>query len=233
MKDLRLIGVEALLRWQHPELGVISPVEFIPIAENSGQVMQIGEWVLRTAVCQLKDWFDRGFGPMTMAVNLSAVQFLHPELPDRVKQILDEAGLPPQYLELELTENIAMCNPLAAVEVMNCLHKNGIRLSIDDFGTGYSSLDYLNRFRICKLKIDRSFVSKNAESAEDRAVVGTIIGLANSLGIQTVAEGVETEKQMSFLREKGCDEAQGYYLCKPLPVGQIETFIRDKFAMAQ
>ncbi|MFA6033976.1 MAG: EAL domain-containing protein [Myxococcota bacterium] len=228
MKDLRITGVEALLRWQHPELGMIPPLEFIPIAESSGQILKIGEWVLRSAVRQSKDWLDSGLAPMTMAVNLSAAQFLNPGLPEQVKKILDEAGLPPQYLELELTENVAMGNPSTSIEVMNRLHAIGVRMSIDDFGTGYSSLDHLNRFRAYRLKIDRSFVSSNDESSKDRAVAGAIISLAGSLGLQTVAEGVETLEQLAFLREKGCNEAQGYYLCVPLPAGQLEAFIREK-----
>ena len=154
----RIIGVEALLRWQHPELGSISPAEFIPIAESSGQIIAIGEWVLRQALSQLRAWMDDGLAPITMAVNLSAVQFRHPRLPELVGQILDEAGVAARYLKLELTEGVTMDDPLSAIAIMDKLQALGISLSIDDFGTGFSSLGYLKRFKINKLKIDQSFV---------------------------------------------------------------------------
>ena len=228
MKDGRIIGAEALLRWQHPELGAISPAEFIPIAESSGQILPIGEWVLRTAVRQMKAWMESGLEPMIIAVNLSAVQFRHANLPQMVTRILDEAKLPPQHLELELTEGVAMDNPLAAIAVMDDLHARGIRMSIDDFGTGYSSLSYLKRFQVYKLKIDQSFVREITVDPEDKAIVGAIISLANSLGMQTIAEGVETEGQLAFLRERGCDEAQGFYFSKPLPAEEFEAFVRHR-----
>ena len=216
LQDGRLIGIEALLRWQHPELGMIAPADFIPIAEDSGQILQIGEWALRSAVQQMKAWVDNGLTPMAMAVNLSAVQFRHPHLPERVTQILDEVKLPPQYLELELTESVAMDDAPAAIAVMDKLHEHGIRMSIDDFGTGYSSLSYLKRFNVHRLKIDQSFVRGIGEDPEDRAIVRAIISLADSLGLLTIAEGVETEEQLTFLREQGCNEVQGYYFSKPL-----------------
>ncbi|MDP2761569.1 MAG: EAL domain-containing protein [Sideroxyarcus sp.] len=228
MQDGRIIGAEALLRWQHPELGMVSPAEFIPIAEASGQILPIGEWVLRSAANQMKTWMDNGLEPMTIAVNLSAVQFRHAHLPELVTQILDEVKLPPQYLELELTEGVAMDDPLGAIAVMNNLYERGIRMSIDDFGTGYSSLSYLKRFKVYKLKIDQSFVRDITEDPEDKAIVVAIISLASSLGLQTIAEGVETEGQLAFLREKGCNEVQGYYFSKPLPAEQFEAFVRGK-----
>lgn len=228
LQDGRIIGAEALLRWQHPELGSVSPAEFIPIAESSGQILKIGEWVLRTAARQMKSWMDSGLGQMTIAVNLSAVQFRHPHLPELVMQILEEAKLSPQYLELELTEGVAMHDPLGAIAVMDSLHERGIRMSIDDFGTGYSSLSYLKRFKVYKLKIDQTFVRDITDDPEDRAIVSAIISLANSLGLQTIAEGVETEGQLAFLREQGCNEVQGYYFSKPLPAEQFEAFVRDK-----
>ena len=230
LKDGRIIGVEALLRWQHPELGTISPAEFIPVAEDSGLILPIGEWVLRTAVRQMKAWMDSGLEPMVIAVNLSAVQFRHVHLPNLVTQILDEERLPPQYLELELTEGVAMDNPLGAIAVMDGLHERGVRMSIDDFGTGYSSLSYLKRFQVYKLKIDQSFVRDITVDPEDRAIVGAIISLAKSLGMQTIAEGVETEGQLAFLRKKGCNEVQGYYFSKPLPAEEFEAFIRHRMA---
>lgn len=226
LHDGRIIGVEALLRWQHPELGTVSPSEFIPIAEASGQILQIGEWVLRSAVHQLKDWIDSGLEPMVIAVNLSVVQFRHAQLRELVMQILEETGLPPQYLELELTEGIAMDDPFRAIAVMDDLHEHGIRMSIDDFGTGYSSLAYLKRFQIYKLKIDQSFVRDIVDDPEDRAIVAAIVNLANSLGMQTIAEGVETSEQLEFLRLQGCNEVQGYYFSKPLPADQFESYVR-------
>ena len=227
LQDGHMVGAEALLRWHHPELGTISPVEFIPIAEDSGQILAIGEWVLRSAVRQLKQWLDAGMRPMVMAVNLSAVQFRHPNLIDLVTRILDEAALPPEYLELELTEATAMDDPLGAIAVMSQLHERGVRMSIDDFGTGYSSLSYLKKFKVYKLKIDQSFVRDISEDPDDKAIVTAIINLASSLGMHTIAEGVETASQLAFLRLQGCDEVQGYYFSKPLPKAQFEAFARN------
>ncbi|MDP1925098.1 MAG: EAL domain-containing protein, partial [Thiobacillus sp.] len=224
--DGRINGVEALLRWQHPELGMVAPADFIPLAEESGQILKIGEWVLRSAIRQIKAWMNDGLVPMVMAVNLSAVQFRHPHLPELVTQILDEEKLAPQYLELELTESVAMDDAPAAIAVMDRLHARGIRMSIDDFGTGYSSLSYLKRFKVYKLKIDQSFVRDISKDPEDRAIVAAIISLANSLGLQTIAEGVETEGQLAFLRDQGCDEVQGYYYSKPLTAESFAAFVR-------
>ena len=215
-------GVEALLRWQHPTLGHISPVEFIPIAEDSGQIIAIGEWVLRTAAKQMKQWLDKGMLLSVIAVNLSALQFRHPNLLFQITKILDEEGLPPHYLELELTERVAMYKPEEAIAIMQTLNKKGIRLSIDDFGTGYSSLSYLKRFPISKLKIDRSFVSHVQEDSDDRAIISTIIDLANNLGLMTIAEGVENEQQLEFLRMQGCNEVQGYFFSPPTTAEEIE-----------
>lgn len=228
MQDGRVIGAEALLRWQHPELGNVSPAEFIPIAEESGLILPIGEWVLRRVAQQAKQWMDNGQAAITIAVNLSAVQFRQARLSELVMQILEETGLPPQYIELELTESVAMDDPLSAIAVMGALHACGIRMSIDDFGTGYSSLSYLRKFKINKLKIDQSFVRDLCEDSESRAIVTAIITLASSMGFQTIAEGVETAGQLAFLRLQGCDQVQGYYFSKPLPVQQFEAFIRER-----
>jgi EAL domain-containing protein (putative c-di-GMP-specific phosphodiesterase class I) len=224
MKDGRVIGAEALLRWQQPEQGSISPVEFIALAEESGQILEIGEWVLRTAVAQLKQWLQNGFPPMIMAVNLSTIQFRHPDLPDMVTRILDEAGVPHSALELELTEATAMDNPDTAIAIMNRLHLRGIRMSIDDFGTGYSSLSYLKKFKVSKLKIDQSFVSDISNNPDDKAIVTAIINLAKSLGLKTIAEGVETVSQLDFLRLQGCNEVQGYFFSQPLSADAFEQY---------
>jgi len=226
MDGKRVVGVEALLRWKHPELGMVSPGEFIPLAENNGQIISIGSWVLRTAVQQLKSWIDAGLVPMVMAVNLSAVQFRHVNLPDQISAILEEAQVAPEFLELELTESVAMGNPLAAVAVMDKLHGLGVRMSIDDFGTGYSSLSYLKKFNIYKLKIDQSFVRDIATDEDDRAIVSAIIQMAHSLGFSTIAEGVETPAQRNFLQERQCDEVQGFLYARPMAPELIEAFIK-------
>jgi len=226
LQDGRVIGVEALLRWQHPGMGMISPVEFIPIAESTGQIISIGEWVLRTATRQLKEWIDNGIPPMMVAVNLSAVQFRQNDLPALIDRVLHEVNLPHHLLELELTEAATMDNTKAAVNMMNKLYELGIRMSIDDFGTGYSSLGYLKQFNVYKLKIDRSFVRDITSDPGDRAIVTAIINMAASLNLKTIAEGTETAQQLDFLRSQGCDEAQGYYFSKPLPAKQLEVFAR-------
>ena len=229
----KIVGIEALLRWTHPEFGSVSPNEFIPIAEESGQILLLGEWVLRTAAMRMKQWINMGFPPMSVAVNLSAVQFHHENLSRLVQTIIDEVQLPPWYLELELTEGVAAQNPLKAIEIMNDLFEKGIRLAIDDFGTGYSSLSYLKRFKVYKLKIDQSFIRDIGLDVGDKAIVQTIIALAKSLGLKTIAEGVETKEQLDFLRENGCDEVQGYYFSKPLSVDDFENYIRNYLTKEQ
>jgi EAL domain-containing protein (putative c-di-GMP-specific phosphodiesterase class I) len=182
---------------------MISPSEFIPLAESSGQIIEIGEWVLRTATRQTKEWMERGFLPMVVAVNVSAIQFRQLNFTTLVTDILDEIGLPPEYLELELTEAVTMHNPKLAIDIMNKLHAQGVRMSIDDFGTGYSSLSYLKKFKVYKLKIDQSFIRDIATDSEDRAIVTAIIDMAGNLGLHTIAEGVETAEQLAFLRLHG------------------------------
>jgi diguanylate cyclase (GGDEF)-like protein len=226
MTNGHIIGVEALLRWQHAELGTLSPSEFIPIAERSGQIIKIGEWVLRTAVEQLKTWLANGLPPMTIAVNLSAIQFRHTDLLGLVSSILDSAQLAPQYLELELTESIAMDNPKKAITLMNALHASGVRMSLDDFGTGYSSLSCLKQFKVYKLKIDQSFVREISTDADDKAIVSAIIQMSHSLGFRCIAEGVETAEQFAFLKTAGCDEVQGYYFSPPLPADEFEAYVQ-------
>lgn len=223
-KDGKIIGAEALLRWHHPDHGNISPLEFIPILEENGLILLIGEWVLRTAVSQAKEWMEQGSQPIIMAVNISAVQFRHLSLPDTVSSILRDVGLSPEYLELELTESVAMHDPQKAIDVMNNLHDRGIRMSIDDFGTGYSSLSHLKKFKVYKLKIDQSFVRDITIDQEDKAIVSAIISMAKRLGLQTIAEGVETAEQLEYLQQEGCDEIQGYFYSKPLSAKEFEVF---------
>lgn len=225
--DGHIIGAETLIRWQHPELGMISPPEFITVAENTGQIARIGEWVLRSAAKQMKEWLDSGLPIAVIAVNISAMQFRDTKFPELVTSILDELNLPHYCLELELTEATAMDNPEAAVTMMDKLDSLGIRMSIDDFGTGYSSLSYLKRFKVYKLKIDRSFVRDITEDAEDKAIVAAIINMASSLGVRTIAEGVETAGQLAFLRLQGCNEVQGYYFSKPMPAEKFAAYVKE------
>ncbi len=220
-----IVGVEALLRWEHPQLGQVSPIEFIPIAESNGLILPIGQWVIRSAINQLATWMQRGMAPMIMAVNLSTIQFRHAELPQFVTQCLSDAQLPAELFELELTESAAMANPQAAVATLADLARRGIRLSIDDFGTGYSSLSYLKRFAVYKIKIDQGFVRDITDDPDDKAIVGAIISMARSLGIQTIAEGVETEAQLEYLRQEGCNEVQGYLFSKPMTADAFESYI--------
>ena len=221
-----IIGAEALLRWEHPELGPVSPAEFIPVAESSGMILPIGEWVLRTATRQLMEWMQAGHA-LTMAVNLSLVQFRQADFPQLIDSILAETQLPAHCLELELTEGVAMTDPAAAIAIMDRLHQCGVLLSIDDFGTGYSSLSHLKKFKVYKLKIDQSFVRDIADDPDDRAIVSAIISMADSLGMQTIAEGVETPGQLAFLQAQGCAEVQGYFYSRPVPAPRFQQLLEQ------
>ncbi|MGP1716139.1 MAG: putative bifunctional diguanylate cyclase/phosphodiesterase [Methylophilus sp.] len=221
----KLVGLEALLRWQHPKLGAVSPAEFIPLAESSGLIISIGSWVLEQAVQQIRQWQQAGIADMCVSVNLSSVQFRNPGLPVLIQEILQRYDVEPKFLELELTEGVALENPEGAVSMMDTLDKLGIRMSIDDFGTGYSSLSYLKKFKVCKLKIDQSFVRDISTDDEDKAIVIAIIHLARSLGLKTIAEGVETAEQKAFLLSHGCDEIQGYLLSKPMSSQHATAFL--------
>jgi EAL domain-containing protein (putative c-di-GMP-specific phosphodiesterase class I) len=227
-----LTGLEALVRWQHPELGMVSPGEFIPLAEVNGQILDIGAWVLREAVTQLKAWMDAGMAPTVVAVNLSAVQFRDPQLPELVRSALQLSGLPPHCLELELTESVATGQPAAAIAMMQRLHDLGVRLSIDDFGTGYSSLNYLKRFPIHTLKIDQSFVRDISTDEDDRAIVQAIVQLAKALSLTTIAEGVETLEQARFLQHQGCDVVQGFLYSRPLAPAALQTWLAQRTLVA-
>jgi diguanylate cyclase (GGDEF)-like protein len=213
-------GVEALLRWKHPERGMISPAKFIPLAERSGLIIPIGEWVLNEACRQAKSWFDEGY-PLVVAVNLSVLQFKRGNLLETVAHALENSGLPPSLLELELTESILLQDQEAAIETIAELKKRGIKLSIDDFGTGYSSLSYLKRLAVDKLKIDQSFVRDLASNPEDAAIARAIILLGHALQLTVIAEGVETKAQLDFLKNEGCDEVQGFYFSRPVPAAEI------------
>jgi diguanylate cyclase (GGDEF)-like protein len=222
-----IIGVEALLRWQNPARGLVSPAEFIPIAEESGLIVPIGEWVLRTACAQNQVWQADGLPPLKMAVNLSARQFKQQNLVGMVAQVLKETRLDATYLELELTESLVMENVQQVIAILQQLHDMGITLSVDDFGTGYSSLNYLKRFPIDALKIDQSFVRDLVFDSDDAQITRAIISLADSLHLSVIAEGVETQEQFDYLQANGCDEIQGYYFSPPLPADALTKLLQE------
>ncbi|MBP1931674.1 putative bifunctional diguanylate cyclase/phosphodiesterase [Ammoniphilus resinae] len=230
IRNHEVIGVEALIRWNHPETGFISPAEFIPLAEETGLIVPIGEWVLYTACLQNKAWQDAGFNPMRMSVNLSARQFRQADIDVLVARVLKETGLDPQYLDLEITENMSMFDVDMTTEILQKLKRLGVSISIDDFGTGYSSLNYLKRFPIDSLKIDQSFVHDIHSDTDDAAIVKAILAMAHSLDLKVVAEGVETERQLSFLKEQRCDQAQGYYFNRPLSAEHLESMLMKQGA---
>lgn len=223
----QVVGAEALLRWLHPELGMISPAEFIPIAEETGVILPLGEWVLRAVCVQAKAWQEAGLPAITVAGNLSARQFRQENLVAVVRRALDQAGLESRYLELELTESMVMEDPEKASGVLRQLKSIGVKLSLDDFGTGYSSLSYLTRFPIDCLKIDRSFVRDIPINSDDTAIAMTVIAMAHSLKLRVTAEGVETADQLEFLRAQGCGEMQGYYFSRPLPAEEFAELLRS------
>lgn len=222
-----IVGVEALIRWQHPQWGLISPAEFIPLAEETGLIIPIGEWVLREACRQNKEWQDAGLTPLRIAVNISSRQFQQSGFVELVSRVLKDTGLEPQYLELELTESIVQ-NSAYAISIMHKLKEMGIFLSIDDFGTGYSSLNYLKLFPIDSLKIDQSFTRNLLQDSKDEALVHTIINMAHNLGLKVIAEGVETGEQLQYLLLRHCHEAQGYYFSKPVPAESISNLLGSK-----
>ncbi|PLX96829.1 MAG: hypothetical protein C0621_01215 [Desulfuromonas sp.] len=212
----QLVGCEALVRWQHPERGLIMPGEFIPLLEETGLILPLGDWVLKTACQQAKEWLDAGFASCRMAVNISSAQFRKAGFLDELDAVLSVTGLPPSLLELELTESLVMERSDKSRELLAGIRERGIQLSIDDFGTGYSSLSYLKNFPIQRIKIDRSFITDVVHSQDDAAIVEAIILMARSLGLKVIAEGVETVDQIDFLRHRQCEEVQGYYFSKPL-----------------
>ena len=223
----RVIGAEALLRWQNPELGAIPPATFIPLAEDTGLIIPIGDWVLRTACRQSSRWQKAGLPPLTMAVNLSPRQFWNPGLIGSVTQILQETGLEPSCLELEITESMMMRDINSAVSMLKELKRIGVKLSIDDFGTGYSSLNHLRSFPFDKLKMDISFVREITSDPGSAAIAKTIISLAHNLNLQVIAEGVETKAQLSYLRNQGCDAMQGYFFSKPVSAQEFAQLLLE------
>ena len=225
----RIIGLEALLRWQRPEHGLVSPGEFIPLLEETGLIVPVGEWVLHTACRQGRIWQQAGLPPIRIAVNLSALQFRQPDLVGMVARILAETGFDPvtQGLELELTESLLMKNVGETVATLHRLHEMGVKLSIDDFGTGYSSLSYLKRFPLNSLKIDQSFVRDLSSNPDDAAIVSAIIALGHGLKLSVIAEGVETAGQLAYLRELKCDEMQGFLFSRPVPASEITQLLQE------
>ncbi|MDX0423394.1 EAL domain-containing protein [Sinorhizobium medicae] len=221
----RIFAAEALLRWNHPVRGIISPSVFIPLAEETGLIVPIGDWALRAACRQLKAWQDAGLPPLIISVNVSARQFRERNWASRVAEILKETGLEARYLELELTESLIMQDVPGAIATMHALEAIGVHLAIDDFGTGYSSLSALKRFPVRRLKIDRSFVTDIPLDADDMAITYAIISLAQKLGLRVIAEGVESEAQVEFLQKAGCDEIQGYFFSRPLSAEAFESLL--------
>ena len=226
-RDNRVVGVEALIRWQHPEHGMVPPDLFIPLAEQNGTIIAIGEWVLDQACKQLREWHDQGFSDLRMAVNLSTVQLHHAELPRVVNNLLQMYRLPPRSLELEVTETGLMEDISTAAQHLLSLRRSGALIAIDDFGTGYSSLSYLKSLPLDKIKIDKSFVQDLLDDDDDATIVRAIIQLGKSLGMQVIAEGVETAEQEAYIISEGCHEGQGYHYSKPLPARELGVYLKQ------
>jgi len=227
--DLRsgaVTGAEALIRWTHPTRGLVSPAQFIPVAEECGLILPIGVWVLREACKQARAWADAGLSAGRVAVNVSALQLRQENFLEGVFAILEDTGLPPSSLELELTESVLMDRVDSTVAVLQSLREAGIQVAVDDFGMGYSSLSYLTKFAIDALKIDQSFVRGITSGGRDAAIVTTVISMARSLKLRVIAEGVETQEELEFLRAHQCDEAQGYYFSRPVPNDQFTRFLQ-------
>lgn len=223
----RIIGVEALMRWRHPELGLVSPARFIPVAEELGLIVPFGEWAMRTACEQNMAWQTAGLDPIVMAVNLSARQFRHDAIGETVRRVLEQTGLDGRYLELEVTESMVMGNGEALISTMKQIKGFGVRLSLDDFGTGYSNLGYLNRFPLDSIKIDKSFIDNIGKSRSEDMIATTVISLGHSLRLKVIAEGVETAEQLGVLESLGCDMMQGFLFSRPVPPGAIRTLLEQ------
>ncbi|HEB66993.1 MAG TPA: EAL domain-containing protein, partial [Gammaproteobacteria bacterium] len=224
----RIVGVEALLRWQHPELGLVSPSNFIALLEETGLIEDVGKWVLETACRQSKNWHDAGFDDLQMSVNISSRQFNNTEFIDVLHDTLDRTGVNPECLELELTESMLMRQASSVVTALKSLNELGVRFAIDDFGTGYSSLSYLRRFPIETIKIDRSFIRDITDDPDDAAITRAIVVMARNLSLKVIAEGVETEKQLAFLEENDCHLIQGFYYSPPVPVAEMTALLEKQ-----
>jgi diguanylate cyclase (GGDEF)-like protein len=231
-KTGQIIGSEALMRWQHPELGLVPPQKFIPIAEETGLITSLGDWALRTACQQNKAWQSAGFRAIQVSVNVSSKQFRPGELQETIRDALQASGMEARQLVLEVTESLLIENPESSLEMLREIKAMGLKISVDDFGTGYSSLSYLKRLPLDELKIDRSFVNGIPTDADDVAIVTAIIAMAHSLGLSVVAEGVETEEHLAFLAERGCDEYQGFLFSRPLPASQWTALFRKDAGIA-
>ena len=223
----KMVGMEALLRWQASDIGMMPPSEFIPVAEESGLIVPLGEWVLKTACTQNKQWQNSKYPPVSVSVNLSGRQFHHQNLVEKVEAALRASRLEPQWLDLEITETYAMQDADFTLAILKDLKRMGVRISLDDFGTGYSSLSHLKNFPIDTLKIDRSFVKDLASDPKEEPIVSAIIALAHGLGMDVVAEGVETAAELAILRKHHCDKMQGYLFSRPIPVPDFESLLRS------
>jgi EAL domain-containing protein (putative c-di-GMP-specific phosphodiesterase class I) len=222
-----MIGCEALIRWRHPELGIIPPVKFISIAEESGLIVPLGKWVLQTACRQNKSWQDSGYNKIVISVNISVKQLYQENILDMVQGILDDTGLEPKYLEFEITENVMMHNTEKMLKIMQRIKALGISISIDDFGTGFSSLSYLKQFSADIIKIDRAFIKDVNSNPNDAAITSAIINMAHSLNLRVIAEGVENHEQLGFLKSKNCNEVQGYLCGKPIMKDEFRELLSE------
>ncbi|WP_175548381.1 putative bifunctional diguanylate cyclase/phosphodiesterase [Lutispora thermophila] len=222
----RIAGVEALIRWKHPNQGIISPLQFIPVAEETRLIIPIGLWVLRTASSKLKEWHENGFADISLSVNVSAIQLQQPDFGEAVIKILYETGMFPEYLELEITESLLLESSLIAANNLSYLNKQGVRITIDDFGTGYNSLKYIQELDVSSFKIDRTFIY-NIGDKVNKAIIDAIIKLGHDINIEIIGEGVETKEQYDYLKKKRCHKVQGYYFSKPLLPEEMGEFLKE------
>jgi EAL domain-containing protein (putative c-di-GMP-specific phosphodiesterase class I) len=227
LKTGAIIGAEALLRWRHPTRGPVSPADFIPVAEDCGLIFPIGAWVLHEACAQARAWIEAGLPPISMAVNVSAIEFRHEKFLEGLFATLDQTGFDPRSLELELTESVLMKHAESTAKILRSLRDSGIGVAVDDFGTGYSSLSYLQKFPVDAVKIDQSFVRQISTPGEDTTIVKAVIGMARGLKLRVIAEGVETLEEVVFLRAYRCEEAQGYYFSRPVPAQQFAMLLKN------
>jgi EAL domain-containing protein (putative c-di-GMP-specific phosphodiesterase class I) len=233
LKTKEITGVEALLRWQHPDLGMVAPARFIAIAEETGLIVPIGRWVLKTACAQNVAWQRDGLPPLCTAVNLSARQFADENFLPDLAAALEESGMQPELLEIEISEGLVMKHPEHGIKALTAIKQMGVRIAIDDFGVGYSLLAQIKRFPIDTLKVDRSFIRDLAENAENRSITEAIIAMGKTLSLTVVAEGVETQEQQAFLSDHACDAMQGFYFSKPIPHDEFASFMRQRLVRTE